>query len=200
MGLETGTLTFFRLRFDEKIKLSISEITKILEEWTFDKIYNDDNLTNYGFVPLKYPEFNDFKIAEICFEQTYIFAMRMDEKKLNKQFFNIELSNKKKEFLIQSNKNNISKSDIEFIKNSLLLTMSKKTLPVTSIIEIIFKPEKNIILVSKISNKIFDALEHLFKAAFDIVIYRDSIINTAKSQQIVPEDIDALLKTNATQF
>ncbi len=200
MGLNSGSLTFFRLRFEEKINPSVSEVSTLLEEWSFDKIYNEDNLTNYGFVPLGYPENINFTSSEICFEQIYIFAMRMDEKKLNKKFFEIELSEKKKEFMMQSGKNKLSKSDLEFIKNGLLLTMSKQTLPTTSILEIIFKPEQKVIYISGMSNKIFDAVEHLFKASFDIAIYRDNIIHTAKNVLNNLSATDELLKLTPTEF
>ena len=200
MGLNSGSLTFFRLKFDEKIRPSVSEVADLLQEWSFDKIYNDDNMINYGFVPLGYPENNNFASSEICFEQTYMFAMRFDEKRLNKKFFEIELAEKKKEFILQSGKNKLTKSDMDFIKNGLLLTMSKQTLPVTSILEIIFKPEKNVIYISGISNKIFDAVEHLFKGSFDIIVYRDSIVNTAKSVLQNPGDVDELINVSPTSF
>jgi DNA recombination-dependent growth factor C len=200
MGLSSGALTFFRLRFDEKVKLSISEITNILQDWSFDEIYNDENLTNYGFVPLGFPEENDFNTSEIIYADNYIFAMRLDETKVNKKYFEIEFADKKKNFLKETGKNNLSKKDAEFIKNSLLLNMSKRTLPTTSLVEIIFKPEKNEIFVSSLSTKIFDALEHLFKAGFNISIYKDSLFETGKRTVNNPMFLDDLLKTTPTEF
>lgn len=200
MGLQSGALTFFRLRFDEKISVSVSELSEALKEWSFDEIHNADNLMNYGFVPFGFPDHTNFEIAEVLFGSTYVFGLRFDETRINKKFFDIALADKKREFLVEAKKDRLSKSDIEFLKNSLTLSMAKKTLPMTNLLEIVFKPETGTVLVSGISTKLFDALEHLFKAAFDIVVYRDTLLETAKRVCIDPMVIDDLNKTTPSDF
>jgi hypothetical protein len=200
MGLASGALTFFRLRFDEKIKISISEIQKILHDWSFESIYNNENLNNYGFVPLGYPENEVFESSEIIYNNKYVFSLRFDETKVNKKYFDIELADKKRNFKKETGKQQLTKKDIEFIKNTLLLNMSKRTLPTTTIVEIIFDIEENSLLVSSLSTKIFDALEHLFKAGFNINLYKDSLFETAKRVSGQALFVDDLTKTTPTEF
>lgn len=200
MGLSSGSLTFFRLRFDEKIDVSVTELYEALNEWSFESIHNEDNLINYGFVPFGYPESFSFESSDVLFDNQYLFGLRFDETRINRKYFDIALADKKRDFLVETKKDRLSKKDIEFLKNALTLSMSKKTLPNTSLVEMIFKPENGTILVSTLSTKIFDALEHLFKAAFDIVIYKDSLFESAKRECIDPMVIDDLTKATPSDF
>lgn len=200
MGLSSGALTFFRLRFDEQIKISVTELYEALNEWSFETIMNEDNLINYGFVPFAYPENFSFESSDVLFDNQYVFGLRFDETRINKKYFDIALAGKKRAFLVEAKKDRLSKSDIEFLKNALTLSMAKKTLPMTNLIEIIFKPEVGTILLSGLSTKVFDAMEHLFKAAFDIVIYKDSLFESAKRVCADPMIIDDLTKASPSDF
>lgn len=200
MGLYSGSLTFFRLFYDEDVTFSLNEIVEHLREYSFDRFYDSSRPINYGFVPLNYPEYTDFLSAEVLFDNDYVFSVRIDEKKLNKKYFDIKFQEMKKEFLEQNKKDFLSKSDKDFIKNALTNKMFAETLPTTSLVEIIWKTDKNQIFVSNIASKSFEAVVHLFRAAFEINLYRDSLFESAKRNLTEVYKIDELKNVTPANF
>ncbi len=200
MGLYSGSLTFFRLFYDENITYSLSEISENLLEYSFDRFYDSSRPVNYGFVPLNYPDYADFTSSEILFDNAYVFSVRIDEKKINKKYFDIKFQEMKKEFLEQNKKDFLSKSDKEFIKNALTNKMFAETLPNTSLVEIIWEMDERQVFVSNIASKSFEAVVHLFRVAFDLNLYRDSLIESARKNISEHYKIDDLKNVTPANF
>lgn len=176
MGIISGSLTFFRLRFNENLKFDDEEIRNALKTYEFDKLYEDEKFINYGFVPFTFPADSDFSISDIKFGSYFLFSIRIDEKKINKKYFDIEFEKMKRDYLKENNKTALTKSDRDFIKNALNAKLLKKALPASQIVEVLFSFEKKSIYLSALNTKVMDTSEHLFRLAFDISIYKDSFL------------------------
>lgn len=195
MGLLKGSLTFFRLSYQKDLNISITEITEKLKEYSFENIYDELKPVNYGFVPFLYPVIESFDEAEVVFNEYITFTIRLDEKKVNSNFFNIELEKKKRELMLQSNKEKLSKSDIDFLKSNVTKSLLQSTTPSTTLIEVILDSNNNSIFISKLNSKIFDATAHLFKLAFDINIYRATFAEILKRNLDELSVLDNLLNS-----
>ncbi|KAA0258685.1 hypothetical protein FHQ18_05880 [Deferribacter autotrophicus] len=182
MGLLKGNLTFFKLKYEGNFPSLLTEVIDKLNNFSFDKIYDDLKYINYGFIPFDYPEFESFENAEITFGEYYIFSLRIDEKKVNNNFFLIEFEKAKKQLKHESGKEKLNKSDIEFLKSAVTKKILKDTPPATNLVEVIVDVNNSSIFVSKLNGKILDAITHLFKVAFDLNVYRETLIETIKSK------------------
>lgn len=200
MGLSSGSLTFFRLYFNETIKFSITELREILDRYSFSSLYEDEKPLNYGFVPFDYPKNEDFNSGEVLFGENYVFCLRLDEKKISRKYFDIEFVKLKNQFMAENNKQNLTKTDMEFLKNTLSNKLFKNTTPSTSLTEIIFKAEHKSLFVTNISTKIFSAFEHVFKLAFDIVLYKDSLIETVRKNSKDSALVDNIARLTPYNF
>lgn len=200
MGLVSGSLTFFRLYFKENINFSAGEVAEILKEYSFERLYDDEKLVNYGFVPFNFPAVSSFDVAEVNFEGIDIFAVRMDEKKINKKYFDIEFENMKRKFQEENSKNFLTKMDKEFIKNALNTKLLKGTLPSTSLIEVILDQKQKCIYSSILSAKVMDILENLFRIAFDIAIYRENIVENVRKKTMDAKLVDSLMTLSPYNF
>jgi len=198
MGIIKGSLTFFRLGYQNEFNLSITEIAEKLKEYSFENLYDEFRTVNYGFTPFLYPTAENFDETEIFFNEYMLFTVRIDEKKINSNFFNIELEKKKKELLSQSNKEKLTKSDIDFLKNSVTKTLLNSTTPSTTIVEVILDSNNNFVYINKLNSKIFDALSHLFRIAFDINLYRESFAEILKRNLRDLSILDNLLNSLPT--
>lgn len=200
MGLANGSLTFFRLFYNEKVEYSLAEITEFLKEYSFDRFHDSSKPLNYGFVPLGYPEVSDFGSAELLFDNTFIFSVRIDEKKISRKFFDIKFEEMKSDFLKQNNKEHLSKSDRDFIKNALTNKMHSQAYPTTSLVEVIWETDSKEVFISSLTNKTFESVVHLFRAAFEINLFRDSLMETVKRKIDDPHKVDDLINVSPTGF
>ncbi|MEC9491370.1 hypothetical protein [Flexistipes sp.] len=200
MGLVNGSLTFFRLFYNEKVEYSLTDATELLKEYSFDRFYDSSKPLNYGFVPLGYPEVSDFESAELLFDNTFIFTVRIDEKKISKKFFDIKFEEMKNDFLKQNNKEYLSKSDKDFIKNALTNKMHSQAYPATTLVEVIWEMDNKEIFISSLTNKTFESVVHLFRAAFEVNLFRDSLMETVKRKISEPYKIDDLKNVAPTGF
>lgn len=196
MGIVSGSMNLFRFYFNENFAFNTLEMSDILEKFSFDAFYDDGKNINYGFVPFEYPEKFSFLDSSIIYGEHILFAMRYDEKKINNKYYNTELSNMKRKFLEENRKDFLSKMDLEFLKNTLTNRLLKMAVPNTSVIEIIFLPEKKEIYLSMISSKIVEALAHLFRSAFDINIYQENLVEFSKRLLENPGKLDQVLQLN----
>jgi len=200
MGLANGSLTFFRLYHNEKVDYSLTEVTDFLKEYSFNRLYDSSKPLNYGFVPLGYPEISDFESAELLFYNTYIFTVRIDEKKISKKFFDIKFEEMKSDFLKENNKEYLSKSDREFIKNALTNKMHSQAYPTTSLLEVIWETDRKEVFISSLTSKTFESVVHLFRAAFETNLFRDSLIETVQRKTDDPHKVDDLKNVSPTGF
>lgn len=199
MGLLSGSLTFFRLRFKENLNFSLEETRNALKSYEFDKLYEEDKFINYGFVPFAFPIETDFDLTDIYFGSYFVFSIRIDEKKINSKYFDIEFEKMKRNYLRENNKTALTKSDKDFIKNALNAKLLKKALPATQIVEVLLSFEKKTVFLSALNTRIMDTSEHLFRLAFDISVYRDNFLETlrvAKESHL----IDNVLKLTPYDF
>lgn len=200
MGLISGSLTFFRLHFQEAIKLSNQEIQLALDKYSFNNLFEEEKFVNYGFVPFDFPVQADFLTADTDFDGLTVFGVRIDEKKINKKYFDIEFERMKSAFLLENGKTYLTKTDKEFLKNALNKKLLKSSLPTTSIVEIILNQDEKCIFVSALNSKVMDILEHLFRLAFEIAIYRDSMIENIRKKTNNAKLIDDMLMLTPYNF
>lgn len=200
MGLSSGSLTFFRLYFNETLNFGVTELRERLGNYSFSHLFEEEKQINYGFVPFEYPKYEDFDSSEVLFEENYIFCLRLDEKKISKKYFDIEFIKFKNQFMAENNKQNLTKTDMEFLKNALNSKLFKNSIPSTSLVEVIFKIEQRAVFVSNVSAKIFAALEHLFRLAFDIVLYRDSLVENLRKNSKDSALLDNIIKLTPYNF
>lgn len=200
MGLESGSLTFFRLFFSEDADYSVTDVIELLKEYSFERFYDSSKPLNYGFVPVGYPEVPDFESGDVLFDNTFIFAVRIDEKKFSRKFFEIKFEEMKADFLKQNQKEYLSKSDKEFIKNALTNKMHSETYPSTSLVEVVFETQNKEVFISSLTSKTFEAVVHLFRAAFNINLFRDSLLETVKKKVDDPSKVDDLKNVSPTDF
>ncbi|MCX8083841.1 MAG: hypothetical protein N3C60_02870 [Calditerrivibrio sp.] len=194
MGLISGSINLFRVYFNDPFRFNTLEISDILDQYSFDQLFSEEKTINYGFIPFEYPDRTSFAESSVIYGEHILFSMRYDEKRINAKFFNLELNLQKKRFMEENKKEFLSKTDIEFIKNSLNRKLAKLAIPNTTIIEILLDPDKKQIIVSNLSTKIFEALSHLMKSAFDINIYQETFVELAKKVLNDPAKIDRLLQ------
>lgn len=200
MGLISGSLTFFRLHFQESIKLSNQEIKLALDRYSFNNLFEEEKFVNYGFVPFDFPAQTDFLTADTDFDGLTVFGVRIDEKKINKKYYDIEFERMKSAFLLENGKTYPTKTDKEFLKNALNTKLLKSSLPTTSIVEIILNQDEKCIFVSALNSKIMDILEHLFRLAFEIAIYRESMIENIRKKTNNAKLIDNMLMLTPYNF
>lgn len=194
MGFLSGSMNLFRVYFNEPFVYNTLEMTDILEQYSFANMYSDEKTINYGFVPFEYPEKESFQNSSLLYGEHIIFAMRYDEKRINAKYFNLEFISMKKRFMEENRKEYLSKIDIEFLKNTLTNKLSKSAVPSSTIVEILFLPEKREIFLSNQNTKIFEALAHLFRSAFDISIYQETLIELSKRVLNNPSKLDRILQ------
>ncbi|MBZ4672382.1 MAG: hypothetical protein JG762_612 [Deferribacteraceae bacterium] len=200
MGLISGSLTFFRLHFQEALKLSNREIQSALEQYSFNNLFEEEKFVNYGFVPFDFPVQTDFLTAETDFDGLSVFGVRIDEKKVNKKYFDIEFERMKNAFMQENGKTYLTKTDKEFIKNALNTKLLKNSLPSTSIVEVILNQDEKCIYVSALNTKVMDILEHLFRLAFEIAVYRESMVENVRKKTGNAKLIDDMLKLTPYNF
>lgn len=198
MGILLGSMNIFRLYFNEDFKYNIMEIGDILEEYSFNNFYDEEKQVNYGFVPFEYPEKISFGETSIIYGEYILFSVRYDEKRFNSRYFKTELITMKKRYMEESNKEYITKNDLEFLKNSLTNKLMKSAVPNTTIIEIVLIPEKKEIWLSVASKKIIEVISNLFRSAFDINPYQETLIEMAKRTINNPSKVDKLILLNPT--
>jgi len=194
MGFLSGSMNLFRVYFNEPFVYNTLEMTDILDQYSFANMYSDEKTINYGFVPFEYPEKESFQNSSLLYGEHIIFAMRYDEKRINAKYFNLEFISMKKRFMEENRKEYLSKIDIEFLKNTLTNKLSKSAVPSSTIVEILFLPEKREIFLSNQNTKIFEALAHLFRSAFDISIYQETLIELSKRVLNNPSKLDRILQ------
>jgi hypothetical protein len=194
MGFLSGSMNLFRVYFNEPFVYNTLEMTDILDQYSFANMYSDEKTINYGFVPFEYPEKESFQNSSLLYGEHIIFAMRYDEKRINAKYFNLEFISMKKRFMEENRKEYQSKIDIEFLKNTLTNKLSKSAVPSSTIVEILFLPEKREIFLSNQNTKIFEALAHLFRSAFDISIYQETLIELSKRVLNNPSKLDRILQ------
>jgi hypothetical protein len=194
MGFLSGSMNLFRVYFNEPFVYNTLEMTDILDQFSFANMYSDEKTINYGFVPFEYPEKESFQNSSLLYGEHIIFAMRYDEKRINAKYFNLEFISMKKRFMEENRKEYLSKIDIEFLKNTLTNKLSKSAVPSSTIVEILFLPEKREIFLSNQNTKIFEALAHLFRSAFDISIYQETLIELSKRVLNNPSKLDRILQ------
>jgi len=194
MGFLSGSMNLFRVYFNEPFVYNTLEMTDILEQYSFANMYSDEKTIDYGFVPFEYPEKESFQNSSLLYGEHIIFAMRYDEKRINAKYFNLEFISMKKRFMEENRKEYLSKIDIEFLKNTLTNKLSKSAVPSSTIVEILFLPEKREIFLSNQNTKIFEALAHLFRSAFDISIYQETLIELSKRVLNNPSKLDRILQ------
>lgn len=200
MGISSGSLTFFRLYFNETFNLRVTEIREKLGNCSFSNLFQDEKPLNYGFVPFEYPKYENFDSAEILFGENYLFCLRLDEKKVSKKYFDIEFIKFKNQFVAENNKQSLTKTDIEFLKNALSANLLKNSTPSTSLVEIILRTEQREIFISNLSTKIFSAVEHLFRIAFDVVLYKDSLMEILRRNIKNSAILDSIAKLTPYNF
>jgi len=194
MGFLSGSMNLFRVYFNEPFVYNTLEMTDILEQYSFANMYSDEKTIDYGFVPFEYPEKESFQNSSLLYGEHIIFAMRYDEKRINAKYFNLEFISMKKRFMEENRKEYLSKIDIEFLKNTLTNKLSKSAVPSSTIVEILFLPEEREIFLSNQNTKIFEALAHLFRSAFDISIYQETLIELSKRVLNNPSKLDRILQ------
>ncbi|MGA1847576.1 hypothetical protein [Deferribacter abyssi] len=200
MGILKGNLSFFKLKYEGSFPNLLTEVIDRLSNFSFDNIYDELKYINYGFVPFNYPEFESFESAEITFGEYFVFSIRIDEKKVNNNFFLIEFEKAKKQLKQESGKNKLNKSDIEFLKSSVTKKILKDTPPSTNIIEIIIDINHSSIFASKLNSKVLDTITHLFNAAFDLNVYRETLLETIKANIDDLTILDDLINTLPTSI
>jgi DNA recombination-dependent growth factor C len=196
MGILSGSMNLFRIYFNEEFNLNTLEMAEVLEQYSYDKLFDEFKPVNYGFVPFEYPEMDSFLDSSILYGDNILFSVRYDEKRINSKYYKTELITMKKKFLQENKKEFLSKMDVEFLKNTLTNRLVKSSIPNTSIIEILFVPEKKEIYVSNISSKIFESIVNLFRIAFDINIYQETLVELSKRLLHNPSKVDQLLTLN----
>lgn len=194
MGILSGSMNLFRVYFNDPFSFNTLELSDILEEYSFDALYSDEKNVNYGFVPFEYPEKESFQDSSLLYGENILFGMRYDEKKINAKYFNLEFVALKKKFMEENRKEFLSKMDVEFIKNTLTNRLTKSAVPNSTIVEILLVPENKEAFISVQSTKIFEALSHLFKSAFDISIYQETFVELAKRVLNNPSKMDRVLQ------
>lgn len=194
MGIISGAMNLFRVYFNEPFDYNTLEMSDILEQHSFNALYSDEKNINYGFVPFEYPERESFQDSSILYGEHILFAMRYDEKRINAKYFNLEFATMKKRFMEENRKEFLTKMDIEFLKNTLTTKLSKSAVPNSTLVEIMLVPEKKEIFISVQNTKIFEALAHLFRSAFDISIYQETLIELSKRVLNNPSKMDRVLQ------
>lgn len=167
MGFLNGSISVTRISADDMSVMSVADICNSLQGKRF--VPADSIPFNAGWTNIVDPYNDSPSIADSCVvnNEFIIFGLRIDQIKVPAVLLKKEYSSAIS-IRMKTSETPLSKADKIEIRESVLLHLLKKTLPVPSVTELVYHVPTQKIYALTTSNKILSVITDLLEASFGI--------------------------------
>lgn len=170
MGALAGTITATCYYIRDEIPRDFKErYIEALNKNRFVEInFNLDQEESMGWVPISDPFRTNFDLEESLWGNYLIFALRHDTVRLPATAFKMHLKKAINEYLKESGKQRLSKTETEEIKDSLEKQLKRKALPNIRVYDIVWNLERGVVWLWTTNKKLNELFVEFFQDTFEI--------------------------------
>jgi len=202
MGALQGTLTyklfFVQGELEDDFKKTLVES---VERRAFEELDAEaEEEERYGWVPIENPLRVEFDTFNILFDNFINLGLRHDKWSVPSALLKAHVSRAEQEYMLDNNKERLSKFEREDIKAIVYKKLKEKSLPRMKVIDMSWDIQSGRVRFWNQSNKTIELFQGLFEDTFNLKLHPASPFIHAKELGLSDEQMETIADVEPTNF
>lgn len=205
MGALQGTLTYklFYVQGDlpEDFNQFKQDLVEQIEHRAFEPLdAEDEDEEHYGWVPIENPLRVEFDLYKVLFDHFINLGLRRDRWSIPSALLKAHVSQAEREYMLDNNKERLSKFEREDIKAIVLKKLKERSMPRMKVTDMSWDIRSGRVRFWSQSGKLCELFQGLFEDTFGLKLLPANPYINAMQLDLTPDQIARIADVEPTNF